>query len=1005
MKNRRQVGLIWLVIGIVLLGAVSAWAATHYVSPGESIQDAIDAATAGDTIHLAAGTHDTATTIDVNKSLTIEGSGAVTVQGTTIAARTVFEITASDVTLQNLDITLTSTYPVAPKELQDSLIGIPASAGLSGIVISGNTLHWPTQAGAMSSWGGRAITVGSSGSTDITITGNTVYDIRNGIVLHYGNVGVVSNNLVYNTKGGIMQYTSNLADAANRSMSGNTWGTVHNEWDIVWNSASYDPDYQASVIDLSNANPSAYVLDRRDAAGSHAVGNRSHIFVDPVGSTSAHEAKGNMNEPFATLGLAIEGVAADGTIYVAAGSYEGIAIDKQVLIDGTDIGGTIISSGIGYKPGSSLTTAFRLDAGADGTAIDDMTILCLPGIGYFFAVFSRGVDDVLLDNITLYDTVQGLTNWGGSGWSILDSQVIGTVASGGGGIGIFVGATMGYETASNNLIQGNVIGSDASAPDYSCPGIVLALDLRWGRFDEFATYDLGGNQIIGNTITDSGVLNGVGIEVGVIAETGNDPADVPGILAATLGAIHDTTISENTVAGEYIGLYLYNVVGTDVYQNVIAGNTSAGIGMWDGNIDNVFRYNSITGNAYGLYNGTGTLVDAALNWWGDNDGPSGEGTGAGDSVSTNVIYSPWLGADPDGNPAPGVQITGPMLIIVDDVGPEPALGYLNAAIDGANSADLPFIDTIEVRHGTYDSSEPITEGVTILSEVGSTTNTFLNGAMVIDAVNVLIGQMGQGFTINGPITVGVGVNASTIHINWNDIYDVVTNAGTHVLDATFNYWDTDGPDTVGRVRIYPYLPIPAADIIGYMDDYGFSVMETITFARLLLEGRPVGWAEVAIELADLYGISPDDAMALIREYGLGAVKRALRMASDLEDFLVMLMGYAVGGGGGGSFLGGGAGGGTGIPSFCVGCLVPLQLELIHPITGEPITDAVVSYSVCRTLPDGTSEIVMLGVMTYDGDLGAFTFDLDTSGLEPGIYDVYLGTDDGRSRHFQIEIVA
>jgi len=49
-------------------------------------------------------------------------------------------------------------------------------------------------------------------------------------------------------------------------------------------------------------------------------------------------------------------------------------------------------------------------------------------------------------------------------------------------------------------------------------------------------------------------------------------------------------------------------------------------------------------------------------------------------------------------------------------------------------------------------------------------------------------------------------------------------------------------------------------------------------------------------------------------------------------------------------------------------------------------------------------IVLLGRMTYDGDLGAYTIDIDTSGLEPGIYDVYLGTDDGRSRHFQIEVV-
>jgi len=111
------------------------------------------------------------------------------------------------------------------------------------------------------------------------------------------------------------------------------------------------------------------------------------------------------------------------------------------------------------------------------------------------------------------------------------------------------------------------------------------------------------------------------------------------------------------------------------------------------------------------------------------NGPSGEGSGAGDSVSTNVIFSPWLGIDPDGDPGTvGVQLVSPMLIIVDDIGPPPAGGYLNAAIAASNSADLPGHDTIEVRHGTYDASEPITDPVDIVSEPGSAAHTTLSTA-------------------------------------------------------------------------------------------------------------------------------------------------------------------------------------------------------------------------------------------------------------------------------------
>ena len=96
----------------------------------------------------------------------------------------------------------------------------------------------------------------------ISITGNTIYNTRNGVVVHYNNTATISNNIIYNTKGGIMNYTGSQADADNRTMSNNSWGTAHNEWDIVWNSGGgpYEPDYNQSVLVLSGANNDAYVL-------------------------------------------------------------------------------------------------------------------------------------------------------------------------------------------------------------------------------------------------------------------------------------------------------------------------------------------------------------------------------------------------------------------------------------------------------------------------------------------------------------------------------------------------------------------------------------------------------------------------------------------------------------------------------------------------------------------------------------------------------------------------
>lgn len=729
------------------------------------------------------------------------------------------------------------------------------------------------------------------------------------------------------------------------------------------------------------------------------------------------------------------------SVYVAAGSYvEQVAIDEDLVLQG-EPGASIKAPGSqtytiaessrtwdpiifaygGTMVGNHVSGPGVINADVKGLDVDGQNNAQAAPVR-FVGILYRNVDGEISGNTIhdLYDAdgegngpeTFGILIYGDSTVNILNNTISDYSRGGIGVQGDLGSAPDPVATVQGNTLIGN--GFEAGTNWWADNGIQFG-------------YGASG-QIIDNTVTGhwsnspwgaSGIIIVSTENVDIIQNLVQD--NELGIALAGYSvyggnytATNNILVQENDLTGnEYAISIQMDANNTTIWGNVISGNYS---GISTSNYYGVeavgteAHYNSIAGNTYGFINWNVLAdINATLNWWGAADGPSADldqdGTwdyvGGGDAIWGNVIFSPWLGIDPDGDPGTvGVQLISPMLFIVDDVGPASTLGYLGSAIDASNT--LPGIDSIEVRDGTYDASEPITDGVNIFSAVG-TEDTILNGPMSLDVANIIIGLFGQGFTINGPITVGAGIDASTIHINWNDIYGIVTNAGLKVLDATFNYWDTDGPDTVGRVNVYPYLPIPAADIIGYMDEYGFNAMQAITFARLLLKGLPAGWIEIAIEIESTFGISVNDAMALIRGYGLGTVKRALRMATTPDDFLVMLMGYVAGGGGGGSYLGGGAGGGTEISIFCVGCTIPLQIELVHPITGDPITDAVVSYSVCRTLPDGTSEIVMLGVMTYDDGLGAYTFEVDTTGLEPGIYDIYIGTDDGRSRHFQIEI--
>jgi len=72
-----------------------------------------------------------------------------------------------------------------------------------------------------------------------------------------------------------------------------------------------------------------------------------------------------------------------------------------------------------------------------------------------------------------------------------------------------------------------------------------------------------------------------------------------------------------------------------------------------GGSDNVVAHcNNITGSGDHGAQVIGTptngfILDATCNWWGDCSGPSGEGPGSGDAVSTYVDFDPWVGSVAD----------------------------------------------------------------------------------------------------------------------------------------------------------------------------------------------------------------------------------------------------------------------------------------------------------------------------------------------------------------------
>lgn len=308
----------------------------------------------------------------------------------------------------------------------------------------------------------------------------------------------------------------------------------------------------------------------------------------------------------------------------------------------------------------------------------------------------------------------------------------------------------------------------------------------------------------------------------------------------------------------------------------------------------------------GIVSTTDNTVNATINWWGAPDGPSAdwkwkiggefdpEYEGEGDKILGSVAFAPWLGEDPDSNPdKPGIQLIDPLPIIVRRRGPKPTTkngntGYLDMGIWGASS--VPVKGRVIVPHGNWKAKEPLGNNAELISGDGTTCHTCLeeveNSELTIDGNVVTVGKLDgytpRGFIIKDEVKVQPGVDASTVHLNWNDIRDNVENDGDGRLGAEYNWWgDLDPSDSVtGYVDYRPFLPEDPCSFTDYMKEHNLENPREAVVNRMS-EGETCS-TDLPKRMIVNYHLKPREAEELVDEYGCYDIRKAMEEAE--EDF-------------------------------------------------------------------------------------------------------------------------
>ena len=481
-------------------------------------------------------------------------------------------------------------------------------------------------------------------------------------------------------------------------------------------------------------------------------------YVATTGSDT--NGDGSQGNPWQTIGHAVGQASASDTINVAAGTYaEQLTIDKPLTLSGPNAGINPNTETRGAEAVIDVSsyTGYGIDVTAEDVTIDGFEITGIPYSGS-----TSSADNPAIKAEANYATVQNCVFNNATGTKGKEAML----------------AVPGINHISflnnkvNNYIygftaRGNGWGGSATLPNDGVVDLTVSgntfnvayVDTGSSIYGMGVQIQYGDNIVVtGNTINGPGkfesctydLINSIGIAdfmsgygaAGAINYSNNDITNCYVGIATFAG---NGQISGNSVHANNIGIQVGQnddvyistpatgvaITGNDIHNNIR--------GIWAQNfvVDGLAaHFNNIVGNTeYGVINEDpeNDVFDATNNWWGDDSGPSGEGPGTGDAVSTNVDYDPWVRstvsesttetvsgggtvATPSGDASAVVTGTGDTTVTVSKYDGNPAGSGFGA--DEAGYVDVYLPDTTGVTEITiklhYDPAAVTNEANLVL---------------------------------------------------------------------------------------------------------------------------------------------------------------------------------------------------------------------------------------------------------------------------------------------------